>query len=136
MLFFVLALVDFGIAIDRKLVLDHAAREGARFASVAGDAINDNRANPAAVEDYTDRQSQYVAEAVSLCYRDTNGNDDLGDTGDEIRVTVHYDHDFVTGFTSIFDPGFASINLDASASARVEQRLDVSPGDVLECLDG
>ena len=39
LLVFLLAIVDFGIAIDRRIVLDHAVREGARYASVGGDAF-------------------------------------------------------------------------------------------------
>ena len=33
---FLFVLVDFGIAMDRRLVLQHAVREGARYAAVVG----------------------------------------------------------------------------------------------------
>ena len=115
LIFFILALVDFGIAIDRRIVLDHAVREGARYASVGGSALADGApSTEPMVVAYTMAQGQGIPDSVEVCY--------AGE--EEVRVTVRYVHDFVTGFTSIFDPGFANINMDAVASARVEQLLD------------
>ena len=122
LIFFILALVDFGIAIDRKLVLDHAVREGARFASVGGDALNGNPADADAVRVYMQGQSQGMVNPTAnsgdngytnVCY-DTNGG---------VQVSITYTHDFVTGFTSIFNTSVASITMNPDARARVEQTV-------------
>lgn len=139
LLVFLLAIVDFGIAIDRRIVLDHAVREGVRFASVGGDEfVTGTPTSNDAIEEYTERQSQGIADAagatnsdnyIDVCYVDANSNG-FGDVGEEVRIDVRYVHDFVTGFTSFFSPSLLSIEMKPSASARIEQPL---PGDVLEC---
>ena len=122
LIFFVLALVDFGIAIDRKLVLDHAVREGVRFASVGGDAINDNPTDATGVRLYMQGQSQGVVDPAAgpgengyteVCY-DADGG---------VQVGITYTHDFVTGFTSIFSTSVGSITMNPEARARVEQAV-------------
>ena len=123
-----LALVDFGIAIDRKLVLDHAVREGARFASVGGDAINGNPADANDVRVYMQGQSQGIVNPAAnpgengysvVCYDAESG----------VQVGITYTHDFVTGFTSIFNMSVAGITMNPEARARVEQSV---PG-ILAC---
>ncbi len=141
LLVFLLAIVDFGIAIDRRIVLDHAVREGARFAAVGGDAfVTGVPASAEEIEQYTERQSQGIADAagatgsdnyIDVCYADANGNG-FGDVGEEVRVDVRYKHPFVTGFTSFFNLGLAPIVMEPSASARIEQPL---PGDVPSTME-
>lgn len=113
LLMFVLALVDFGIAIDRRLVLDHAVREGARFASVAGNALDGDPADVYDVRAYTAGQSQGIVTSgdVAVCYQADGG----------VRVSVAYTHDFVTGFTSFFEIEPGSVQMNASATGRMEQ---------------
>lgn len=126
LIFFILALVDFGIAIDRKLVLDHAVREGARFASVGGDALNGNPADVTAVREYMEGQSQGMVDPgavdgengyTEVCYDNDGG----------VQVGITYTHDFVTGFTAIFDLGIPNIRMDVDAAARVEQTVTGIP---------
>ena len=125
-LVFLLAIVDFGIAVDRRLVLDHAVREGARFASVGGQALTTGSpALLADVQGYTSDQSQGISMNVTVCYENTNGGP-LGDVGDNVRVSIQYTHDFVTGFTAIFDTDVASIVMNPSASARIERAQPVT----------
>ena len=136
-LFFLLAIVDFGIAIDRRVVHQHAVREGARYASVGGDALTTGvPATDAEIKTYTASQSQGIADAsgvsgsenyIEVCYEDSNGNGSLGDVGDNVRVRIHYRHDFVTGFTAIFDTSVASVDMEPSARARVEQPVEGTP---------
>ena len=127
-LVFLLAIVDFGIALDRRIVLDHAVREGARFASVGGSV--------AEIKARTADQSQGMADEagvpgagsyIDVCYDDANGNGTVGDVGDNVQVRVHYQHDFVTGFTSMFDSDIASIDMNPASSARVERPVDGTP---------
>ena len=126
-LFFLLAIVDFGIAIDRRLVLDHAVREGARYASVGK--------TQGEVEDRTAAQSQGIADPngavgsasyIEVCYENINGGV-LGDKGDDVQVRVHYRHDFVTGFTGLIDSGMLNIPMNPKASARLETDLVATP---------
>jgi hypothetical protein len=121
-LFFLLALVDFGVAIDRRIVLDHAVREGARFASVGGDALNGGSANAASVRTYTSNQSQSLLEPPDVEVKVENCNP-AGDIGDRITVKANYTYDFVTGFGEILGIDTPGINMDASATARVERGI-------------
>ncbi len=120
-LFFLLALVDFGIAIDRRIVLDHAVREGARYAAVGGQALSGTPATASDVKDYTSAQAQGVVGGsdVDVCYLDDNGGGfGLGDT---VKVSVTYSYNYVSGFNSL--PGISidpSIPMNATASARAE----------------
>jgi Flp pilus assembly protein TadG len=122
-LFFLLAIVDFGIALDRHIVLDHAARESARFASVSGHALSTGV--PATCADI---KAEAVAQAqgivapgqVGVTYEDMDGNGTIG-AGDNVTVTLNYTYDFVTGFASLFGTSIGSIEMHASASARVER---------------
>ena len=77
------AIVDFGIAFDRRITLQHAVREGARFAAV--------HTVEADIKDRTFQQAQNIITSgdVDVCYID--GPDDgatVGDPGDPVRVTV------------------------------------------------
>lgn len=117
-LVFLLALVDFGIAIDRRLVLDHAVREGARYASVGGDYLTDGvPSDMADVQLHAYNQAQGIPDssaAFDVCYD--------GDGG--VNVSIDYDYNFVTGFTSFFGLSVGpSIPIYASASARIERAL-------------
>ncbi len=138
-LVFLLAIVDFGIAIDRKLVLDHAVREGARYAAVGGDAqAGGPPATEEEIETYTANQSQGIADAggavgsdnyIDVCYSDQNGNGRLGDRGDGVEVRVRYQHDFVTGFTGLISLDQSGIAMNPRASARLEWTVDPEPVD-------
>jgi len=129
----ILSIVDFGIAIDRRLVLQHSVREGARYAAVGGQAfVTGVEATEPEIKTQIADQSQGIADAsggaggdnyIEVCYEDANGNGTTGDEGDNVQVRVHYTHDFVTGFTEIFDTSLASIAMNPSASARVEHSL-------------
>ena len=138
MLVFLLAIVDFGIALDRRIVLDHGVREGVRFASVGGHAGTTGvPATEQDIRNHTEAQSQGIADAsgtehnyIEVCYEDANGSGTLGDIGDNVEVRVHYRHDFVTGFTAIINSTLANIDLNPRSSARLELRVG-SP--VLAC---
>lgn len=131
MLFFVLALVDFGIAIDRRLVLDHAVREGARFASVGGDALNGLPAGVGEVKFYTAAQSQGIADATAA--DGTNGFISVcDDGGGGLQVSIDYTYQLVTPIAALANLGNFSIPLFAKASARVEQPL-TDAGSLVAC---
>lgn len=137
MIIFLFAIVDFGVALDRRLVLDHAVREGARFAAVGGNVLETGvPATEAEIKTYTANQSQGIADDVGLpgadsyvdvCYEDTNGNGTVGDVGDNVSVRAHYRHDLVTGFTAMIDSSLTAIDMNPSSSARVERAAGGTP---------
>lgn len=135
-LVFLLAIVDFGIALDRRILLDHAVREGARFASVGGNSLESGTPDDliTQIKEYTAEQAQGIVDVgdIEVCYDEANASGTLGDAGDNVQVRVHYRHDFVTGFTSMFDTDLAGIDMNPTSSARVERAAD----DPEPCGDG
>ena len=126
LIFFILALVDFGIAIDRRLALDHAVREGARYASVGSNSITGDRYE-LDVQNYAFNQAQGVPGApgdVLVCYGLVGGEQ-------TVQVSINYDYQFVTPIGAFANLA-PSIPLHAEASARVEQPLS-DAGSVVAC---
>jgi hypothetical protein len=121
---FLLALVDFGLAVNRRLILDHAAREGARYASVGGQAFSSGTvASCDDIYQYASDQAHGLVDPVpgdvTVAYEDLNGGG-IG-IGDDVTVTLDYTYTLVTGFGWFLDDADFSIPMTASASARVER---------------
>lgn len=117
-LLFLFAIVDFGIAMDRRLVLQHAVREGARYAALSVDE--------AFICDRTLAQAQGViaAEDITISYDDMDHNGTRTDAGDAVNVRA----DFTYGFPIVRDfaeaagiSGF-SIHMDPVGSSRLERQ--------------
>jgi TadE-like protein len=116
----ILAVVDFGIAIDRRATLQHGVREGARFGAVGGEFFTtDVLATESDIVDRTDDQSQGLPDSVSICYIDENGTNDP-DPDDSLRVESSYQYDFVSGFQNMFGLSLGGITMTPSAEARLE----------------
>ena len=130
-LFLVFVIADFGIALDRSLVIKHAAREAARYGAVGSDE--------AAIRQRAIDQSQTIrasataacplAPADDACLEITwndgpDANASVGDTGDAVAVRVRYRYKFLNPFLSVLP--FNSITLGACA----DSRLEVAPASV------
>ena len=119
-LVFILGLVDFGIAIDHRQVLQHAVRDGVRFGAV-GNSVADVQAHTA------DQAIDLITTSdVDVCYIDENGNGNPGNAGDSIKVTAHYTYDFSVGsgeLLSAFGVSPPSIHMDPSATLRLESTV-------------
>lgn len=119
-LLFILVLVDFGIAVDRRQVLQHAVRDGVRFGAVGNSA--------ALVTDHVVDQSMGILDPadVDVCYVDENANINPGNSGDSIKVTAHYTYEFSVGggemLTALGVP-VPSIDMDPSATLRLESSV-------------
>lgn len=118
MLVLLAAIVDFGIAVDRRLVLQHAVREGARFGAVHTD-MND-------IKDLTVDHAQGLVDTadVIVCYPDG------GDPGAKVTVSATYSYDlpiFGDFMNSFFGGGAGSIDMTPSGTARLERSVDVAP---------
>ena len=123
LLFFILIVVDFGIAMDRRELVQHAVREGARRAAV-GDKVAD-------IKDSTHNQSAGTLDDgnVNVCFVDRNG-DRSPDAGDMVRVTGDYTYKFSVGggeALAAFGIGPPSINMSPSAEERLEKSGLVAP---------
>jgi hypothetical protein len=122
MLIFLLIVVDFGLAMDRRVVLQHAIREGAREAATGADL--------AAVQQVTAEPVGIPESKVEMCYRDSDGNGKVGNVGDDVRVyTVDVAYKFTTGASEMLTPLGAptfEIPMNPSAEMRLETTVPVS----------
>jgi hypothetical protein len=116
-------IVDFGIAMDRRIVLQNAVREGARYAAV-GSAI-------AVVCERTEDQAQGLIGPgdITISYEDIDGNHQNTDAGDAVDVAIHFTYDPVLIrpiFSGLFGGTIGKIDMTPKASARLERSV---PGD-------
>jgi len=119
LLVFMLTVLDFGLALDRREVIQHAVREGTRQSAVGLDDL--------AVIDVVVEQSQGVLEAadVTVCYVDGVGGAPAGFAGSNVRVSATYTYQFTLGSGELLnaigiDPNALSIEMTPSGEARLE----------------
>ena len=116
-LMFILVIMDFGTALDRREVIQHAVREGTRAGAVGKDA--------ATIKDRTVDQSQGVLDTpdITVCYVDgDDSNTTPGNAGDSVRVSATYVHNFSIGgqLTRPFGFEIPAITMTPQAEARLE----------------
>jgi hypothetical protein len=105
------AIIDGGIAMDRRQVLQHAVREGARYAAVHTDEDDIKQKTVAQAQDLID------TDDVTVCYIDG------GDPGDSVRVSASFTYDFaIVGpvLSGLFGGSVGSIDMTPSGTARLE----------------
>ena len=131
MLVFLFAIVDFGIAMDRRITLQHAVADGARRGAVNPDI--------AATISFTEDESQGLLDntanpgAVVVCFTDDNANGRFGEVGDSIVVNASFDYDFTVAFDELLGafgvsiPG--TISMTPSATKRLETTASVNAAD-------
>ena len=119
LLVFMLTLLDFGLALDRREVIQHAVREGTRQAAIGLD-------EPGIIAVVVD-QSQGVLEAddVTICYVDGPGGTPAGFAGSDVRVSATFLYRFTLGSGELLDaigidPDSLAIEMTPSAEARLE----------------
>ena len=119
-LVFFFSIVDFGIAIDKRIALQHGVREGARFGAVhtvENDIKQRTVDESAGIIDLAD---------VDVCYEDgTDANTTIGDAGDSVRIQSNFTWDFpiMEEIFSVFGVGALSIDMTPSGSARLERTV-------------
>ena len=124
---FLFMIVDFGIAMDRRIVLQHAVREGARMA-----AVNDDIGE---VCDHTVAEAQGIITAtdITFSYEDLDDppNGRATDAGDSVKVKASFAYEFpILGeVLSAFGGGPLSIDMSPWGTARLELSV---PGET-EC---
>ena len=130
-LVFLLGLVDFGIAIDRREVLQHSVYEGSRKA-IPGATVED-------IMDRTVVQSQglldgapYECPAVAspsicVCYKDSDSNGTIN-AGDDVRVSAYYTYRFSAGGGGMLKAfGVSDDLLSIALTPEAESRLANGP---------
>jgi hypothetical protein len=118
MFVFMLVIVDFGLALDKRAVIQHDVREGARQGAV-GKSVADIKSAAG--------ESPGVFD-VEVCYLDKNGNGNPGNAGDSVRVSGDYTYEFTIGsgeLLSVFgvNAGGLDIQMTPSAEARLETSI-------------
>jgi len=119
-LVFLIVIVDFGFAFDRREVIQHAVREGARSAAVGTDVV--------AVEALTAKQSgdifNTVTNPVTVCYVDgTDSGVYPGNAGDSVQVSGEYMYDFIIGSGAFLSGAIPGIKMTPSSQARLEKTV-------------
>ena len=116
---FLFSIVDFGIAIDRRLTLQHAVREGARFGSVHDDIADIQARTEAQAQDLIDPAD------VDVCYIDADGDTNAGDIGDAVRVSTTFTYEFpIAGeIFGAFGLGPLAIEMTPSGTSRLETQV-------------
>ncbi len=120
MLVFLFAIVDFGIAIDRRITLQHSVREGARYAAVHPIELD--------IKQKTVDQAQGIIGLadVDVCYIDgDDSNTSVGDPGDGVRVGGSFTWDFpiMKEIFSAFGVPPLSIDMTPWGTARLERSV-------------
>lgn len=117
---FLFSIVDFGIAIDRRIVLQHAVREGARKGAVVNDMNT--------IVDTTVNQSQGLLDPadVTVCYEDVDGNGNPSDSGDNVKVSADFTYNFTIGITELFNGLGASLPTGIEMTPSADMRLENS----------
>lgn len=127
-LIFLFTVVDFGIALDRRITLQHAVREGARTAAVEAD--------PAAGVDAAVRQSQDLVDAgdVSVCFVDQNDNG-RADVLEPIKVSASFTYEFTVPFGSLLNALGMSVptSIDMTPDATGALENDPAGAGFVEC---
>lgn len=127
MLIFLFSIVDFGLALDRRIMLQHAVREGARRGAVTDDQVS--------IIDTTVAQSQGLLDPadVTVCYEDAGGNGNVADPGDNVRVSATFTYQFTIPFVELFNAIGASVPSGITMTPSADMRLENSVGGAALC---
>jgi len=129
---FLFVIVDFGLALDRRITLQHAVDDGARRGVVDPDI--------ARTIAYTENESQGALDnsthpgAVVVCFMDDDGDGKWGEVGDSIVVKADFDYRYTMGFGELIFNALHiniphTIKLNPDATKRLEATAAVAVGD-------
>ncbi|MDO8616802.1 MAG: TadE/TadG family type IV pilus assembly protein [Dehalococcoidia bacterium] len=123
LMMFLFVLLDFGIAIDRRVVIQHAVREGARQGAIGRPESE--------IETVVINQSQDVLDAteIAICFVDgPDANTYPGNVGDNVRVSANYVYSFAAVSGQLLrplgvDPDDFEIVMNPHGEARLERSV-------------
>lgn len=126
---FLFVLVDFGIAIDRRVVIQHAVREGARQGAVGK--------SESEIDTIVVNQSQDVLDPADIvvCFVDgPDANTTAGNVGDNVRVSATYVYSFANLSGELAGAlGIDSDTFDITMTPNGEARLESSVAGATPC---
>ena len=130
--FFLFAIFDVGLALNRRATLQHAVREGARYA-----ALSDNSSGALdLVCTRTIGQSQHLLTGprVTVAYTDMNLDGTIG-PGDAVDVKARYTYKpfMLRSVLGLFGSSIADINMDVTGSSRLELTQSSPPSGLFTC---
>jgi len=113
MLLILLIIVDFAVAIDRRVMLQHAVREGARYGAV-------HQTCPDIVTRTLEHAQDMDGVDVTVSYPDGN------DVGERVRVAASFTWEFPIAkeISNAFGIGLVSLDLTPSGTSRLERSAD------------
>ena len=112
-------IIDFAMAMDRRITVQHAVREGARYAAVTDDVglVCDRVVEQA--------QGTVAGSDITISYADmddpANGRDT--DVGDSVKVTAHFTYDLPIirpALSGLFGGDIGAIDMSPWGDARLE----------------
>jgi Flp pilus assembly protein TadG len=115
LLIVMLLVVDLAFALDRRAMVQHAVREGARHAAVENDV--------ATVTNHTSEQSGGILSNIEVCYVDENGNGNPGNAGDSVRVSGEYTYSFIIGNGTLLSGAIPDLLMTPTSEARLEKTV-------------
>jgi len=115
---------DVGLGFNRQATMQHAVREGARFA-----ALRDNADAGLFVQQRTSGQSHGLVDPsdVAICYDDIDGDGSIG-PGDAVDVTATYIYQpiMLRTVAGLFNSSAGDMTIATTGSARLEVALDTA----------
>ena len=118
-------IIDFAMAMDRRITLQHAVREGARYAAVTDDV--------GLVCDRVTEQAQGMVTGsdITISYEDINGDGRATDAGDSVRVTASFTYDLPIirpALEGLFGSDIGAIDMSPWGDSRLEQSVSGTTG--------
>jgi len=118
-------IIDFAMAMDRRITVQHAVREGARYAAVTDDA--------GLVCDRVIEQAQGIVTGsdITISYEDIDGDGRATDAGDSVKVTASFTYDLPIirpALSGLFGGDIGTIDMSPSGDSRLEQSVSGATG--------
>ncbi len=108
-------IIDFGVGINRWVIVTNSTREGARIGAV-GASTGDIRDTVA-----TNSNGLLAVTDVDVYYLDgPDANSQLGDRGDPVVVESTYEYQLITPLKAFLSIAFDSINFSSCTDMRLE----------------
>jgi len=120
MFLFLYMIVDFGRAMGERIMIEHAVREGARYAAVHTSCQD--------IRDRTAAQAQKIINASKVKVEYSSDPARMGDTVTVSIVNFSYTPAIINSISRLTGATAPSIPLTSSASARLEMEVKPAGG--------
>jgi hypothetical protein len=130
---FLFIIIDFGIALDRKVIFTNAAREAARYASLGQDTNADSIAQIAV----NHSQGAFTVSDVNVYWVDANGDNQVR-AGEPVVVHIQYTYSLpiLQGMLDVFNMSTPELDIGACTDMALVQDVSgvpISSPDTVPC---